>query len=571
MSISHDNQPSMADVYRKLRGITEFTPQKRRRIENAFNSIWRYSGVALQDIPASAAGLREVLKAVEPAAHGVKRSTITSVRTLVMHGMKMSGLVPELARYRSHRQPLSHAWFVVFNRIPGEGQKAGLWSFVHFFNGCNVVPSQVSQQKYDEFVDYISATSVQSNLHSRMRLIARYWNALRSQNVDLNLQELTAPASRLRRLSHPMSAFPISLQNDLKRYRDWLVGEDVFADNARDRRVTEGTADGYLRKFHRVVSTLVDTGFPIEELTSLAVLVDLDVFTRIRHSLTAIDKSSQLSETFSALLLLVQIARIWLGLSPEHVSALENEKSKLRVPTMRMTEKNTKLVAQFDDPAATQRLFNAPALMWEQVKHNRKLDNRRRLAMAQGAIALGMLPYIPLRLGNLTDLTFGESILLQPRGTSSIIISAEASKSGRGIEFDIPAGLAELIVEYHDHIAPGILGRHPTSLFCRPDGDSKGFAQVRRLVQSYFKEYVGFHMNPHAFRHLGAKLILDSDPGAHTLVQELLGHRSVETSTAYCAGLSSRRAGRHHAKLIQQAMQHEAVTSVRSRRKMDWS
>ena len=556
-----------------LRTKTDLPTTKRRRIDNAINSVWRYTGHSLSDIPATMPALTKVISLIEPAAHGVKRATVTNMRNLVMHGMKHSGLVPELATYRNHRRPLSPSWSTFMSRADSHHVKITLWSFVHYLNDKEVAPADVNDRHFQSWIKNLSDTSARENQHILTRSTGRYWNDMRSRFSDLQLQEITPPASRLRRLPHAIAAFPQSFQDDLKRYHSWLIGEDIFADDARQRPVGENTAGNYLRRIHRLASTLVDGGMSIDQLTGLNVLVEAKTFKRIILALKEVDKSAQKTESFQTLLLLIQLAKCWFGFDEDRVDQLWNlmKKAKIEKPQPNMTDKNTKLVAQFDDPETLKRLLNAPAGIWKRVLRDKKLSDRTRLAKAQAAIGLAILPMMPLRLGNLTDLTFGDTIILRPNGTSSIIIPKEATKARRPIEFDVPPNVATMLIEYFNDIAPAVLGRRPEKLFCRTDGVGKSFAQVRYLIQTYFKEYVGFHMNPHAFRHLCAKLILDNDPGAHTLVQELLGHKSVETSTAFYAGLSSRRAGRHHHALIMQTIEREAVAPRARRSSKRWS
>jgi integrase len=57
-------------------------------------------------------------------------------------------------------------------------------------------------------------------------------------------------------------------------------------------------------------------------------------------------------------------------------------------------------------------------------------------------------------------------------------------------------------------------------------------------------------MTPHQFRHLAAKVHLDSHPGSYEVVRQLLGHKSLRTTTSFYAGPDTRRAGRAHADLI---------------------
>jgi integrase len=76
---------------------------------------------------------------------------------------------------------------------------------------------------------------------------------------------------------------------------------------------------------------------------------------------------------------------------------------------------------------------------------------------------------------------------------------------------------------------------------------------------------VGVKITPHQFRHLGAKLALDANPGAYELVRQLLGHRSLKTTTRFYAGPDTRRAGRAHADLIRKLREPNLERSRRRR------
>jgi len=58
-------------------------------------------------------------------------------------------------------------------------------------------------------------------------------------------------------------------------------------------------------------------------------------------------------------------------------------------------------------------------------------------------------------------------------------------------------------------------------------------------------------MTCHQFRHLAAQLILADDPGALSLVSNVLGHRSLKTAYAYYGGNNPQPAARHYDQLIE--------------------
>jgi integrase len=59
------------------------------------------------------------------------------------------------------------------------------------------------------------------------------------------------------------------------------------------------------------------------------------------------------------------------------------------------------------------------------------------------------------------------------------------------------------------------------------------------------REYLGFAINPHCYRHLAAKLYLTAHPGRYHDVQLLLGHRRIETTVQYYVDLQAEEVFRH--------------------------
>lgn len=52
-------------------------------------------------------------------------------------------------------------------------------------------------------------------------------------------------------------------------------------------------------------------------------------------------------------------------------------------------------------------------------------------------------------------------------------------------------------------------------------------------------------MNPHLFRHLGAKRHLDARPGEYEVVRRVNCHKKIDTTTNYYSGFESTAAARH--------------------------
>jgi integrase len=121
-----------------------------------------------------------------------------------------------------------------------------------------------------------------------------------------------------------------------------------------------------------------------------------------------------------------------------------------------------------------------------------------------------------------------------------------------------------MLIEYRDRIAPKVVGRRPDRLFVNADGTPKKQATVANIITSHLKKR-GIVLTSHQFRHLSAKLLLDAEPGSFETVRQLLGHRRLETTVGAYAGIDSRRAARHHQRLVEAALAAEKTIQLPKR------
>src|SRR5262249_31557794 len=150
--------------------------------------------------------------------------------------------------------------------------------------------------------------------------------------------------------------------------------------------------------------------------------------------------------------------------------------------------------------------------------------NFRTLAKAQAALGIRILIYMPVRPENLSELEFDTHLFLrtEPGATSTLELDSDEVKNDNDIGFDIPAHLPKMLREYRDRISPKHIGHRPRRLFVNLDGTPKSQATVSYLICSYARRRAGIVITPHQFRHLGAKNILDANPGNFEGAKQLL-------------------------------------------------
>ena len=253
---------------------------------------------------------------------------------------------------------------------------------------------------------------------------------------------------------------------------------------------------------------------------------------------------------------------------PAILADLKRMVGKMPVAATGLTDKNKRFLRQFDDPAALRRLVNLPAQLWAEVKRDPH-PSFRTLAKAQAALAIAILLYMSLRLQNLANLAFETHLFLNlgADATSSLEIPAGEMKNKTAIAFDVPPLVAKMLIEYRERISPKIIRRRPKRLFVNADGTPKSPSTVAWLIKTYATRRAGVELTPHQFRHLQAKVVLDDQPGAFELVKQSLGHRNLKTTVGSYAGVDSRRAARHHHRLIDQVLNAPEVLRRRTGRR----
>jgi len=139
----------------------------------------------------------------------------------------------------------------------------------------------------------------------------------------------------------------------------------------------------------------------------------------------------------------------------------------------------------------------------------------------------------------------------QGQGKPAVVLfKAEETKNKIPLEFDLPPVLSDRLHVYRNKIAPAVTGRRPDHLFLTWRGKPRTQAAIAVAIEKTVLKYVGVRLTPHQFRHLAAKMRLDENPGAYGLVRDLMGHKNMETTTNFYAGIDTKRAGRAQIELI---------------------
>jgi integrase len=123
-------------------------------------------------------------------------------------------------------------------------------------------------------------------------------------------------------------------------------------------------------------------------------------------------------------------------------------------------------------------------------------------------------------------------------------------KTRSPLEFELPPVISDRLHVLRNKITPMVTGRRLDRLFVTWRGKPRTQAALAVAIEKTVLKYVGVRLTPHQFRHLAAKIIFDRNPGAFELVRELMGHKNIQTTINFYAGIDTKRAGRAQVELI---------------------
>jgi integrase len=489
------------------------------------------------------------LGAVSPLSVGMSAKRFANIRSDFVAAAKASGV-----KLVTDKKTLSCAWVKLFARLSGRRAHIGLSRLGRYASAKGIKPCEIDDEVIAGFIATVRRESLHRHPNKLHRQVTQIWNEAAHERT-IGLQPVTVASFRGPPMRIDWTRLPAAFRQDVHDYLSWGGGSDPFAADARSRALAPQTLRLRRDQIHAAGSALVECSVKPASIRSLADLVTANNLKSILRR--RIERVGGEENYFNHNLgrVLLQIAREWVKVDPAVLEELKRLVGKLPVPALGLTSKNKWFLRQFDDPKALLRLVQLPERLWAEVKRDSK-PSFRTLAKAQAAVAIAILTYMPLRVQNLSDLAFDTHVFILARAgaISTLELSNGEVKNKTELAFDIPPNVAKMLLEYRDRVAPKIIGHRPTRLFVKVDGTPKGARSVARLIVFYAKTRAGIVLSPHQFRHLSAKVLLDAQPGGFETVRQILGHRSSQTTVNAYAGIDSRRAARHHQRLIDEAI-----------------
>ena len=534
------NPLTLAEVIAAAKAAPDLTDRRRQDIVSAVRTVARLLQSDPARIPASPRLLSGRLSEIPPAAHGMSQARWNNVRSLLRAGLALCGPITP----GRHLGGLSDEWRVLRDALQERKQRVGLSRFMHHCSAAGLSPLAVD----DEVMEAFGAALLDSLIRSpaeQMRGTRFAWNRACAEQPCWPGRPVGIVS---RRISHVLrwSALPASLRADAQGWLDRLAGHDLL-DDLPFRPVKPATLEARDRQIRAFASALVHRGRDPALLQRLADLVELPTLKDgLRYFLDRNGgKSSGAIADLAATL--KAIARHWVKVPQAQLDQISAMQRKLDVRTRSMTLTNRHRLRQFDDADNVRALLNLPQRLIAQAERIRAKQPRHAALRVQMAVAIDVLLMAPVRISNLVEIDIDRNLIRLNRQGSGLhlVIPSGLVKNRQELEFPLPESTVRLIERYLAEFRPTLASNENRALFPCQGLSCKGRGIIGQQIKRVVHLNTGLRLHPHLFRHIGAKLFLDANPGAHEVVRRVLGHRSIETTMSYYTGMETAAAVRH--------------------------
>jgi integrase len=554
---SSGRRPTLADVIERLKGA-ELDPVRRRDLVSAVVRVAAIvgapPGTIAVDLPALSAALTEARK----QGAVISAKTLQNLRANLAAAMAVAE-VKEKACWGA--VPISAQWRDLLDRIPDQGVRTGVSRLSHWCSGHGIEPGGVDDAVMARFEAALSDSLVRKPREA-FGVAVRCWNRAHHLVPGLAGRPVTGLRNGRAPVRVDLSTLPASFCDDLAAYLAWLGSADPFDERARGKALATSTLRLRNEQIHTVVDIAVRKGIVPARLTSLAAICDPEVVRLVFAELYGRSNGEAYAAGVGTTLL--SLAREWVKVDDRHLAALKGLARKLKPVRPGLTAKNKRTLQRLDDPEKLAALLALPQKLWRAAASDR-CPPIRRLPTCQVALAIAILLRAPIRMKNLTSLRFGAHITFPFGGKDRVWLSIPAGevKNDQPFEAELTGEAARMLHEYATRILPRHTGKPATDLFVTSSGRRKTAPTLSTSIRDTIEDHLGFRVNPHAFRHLAAKVLLDAHPGNLEGPRQLLGHLNPKTTANFYSSFDSSRAVKLYDEAI--ARTHAGVGAIGKR------
>jgi integrase len=358
-------------------------------------------------------------------------------------------------------------------------------------------------------------------------------------------------------------AFPEGLRKDIDDYFAGLAKVHRSLNGKRIQPCGAATIRTRRAELVAMARMAVRIGVvPIERLTSLGALLHPDVTEPVLDGYWRKNGDQPTRATIDLGKKLWRMARETGCLDHAAVDRLDEMRVALEQHRRDgLTPKNLQLIRQVLTEGVWREVVALPNLLMEQARLAKDHAPIKAAISARLAVAIAILTFAPVRLGNLVSIKLGEN-LIKPGGPNTpywLVFPNYDVKNRVDLNFKFDRPLTDLIDQYIHEFRPALLrGSNASWLFPGEGLKPKTTLMFGKQITVRIQKAIGLRITPHQFRHAAAAIYLKHRPGDYETVRRLLGHRDIQTTIRFYCGLETMEATQQFGRLIREQINFDA-------------
>jgi len=479
--------------------------------------------------------LEKALINLTPEKCGVSHRTMANNKSYVRQS---------LFAYRAdlidtRKLPWSPAWSHLFQTVADKDVVKACGRFARWGTSLGIEPLGVDQAAAENFRDELATRMLSTKSRAAYVRLCRGWNKAAAEYPAV-WPQLRLAAGDLRRFTVlPRAQIDVNFIADL---------ESMLSAFGTRLKMPKGFRKPYesstLNELRRILLRLYSVGLNvcprIAKLSSLSDLVRVDVAEAIIGFYLEMfgDENTMSAHKYAHYLYVV--AKYWVGLPPAQLETLTQFRSRTQPRHTGMTATNRSMLRQFenDNDRVGRLLFQGAA---ELAKFNKiRRPGMRDALELQSALAIEILIAAPVRPQNLCSISLTRHLVRQrvgKRESIQLVFPADEVKNDLDLEFRLPERVTKLLRVYVDKALPLLAQAGNSHLFPGLGVKHKSACYLSQQIAKRTLRVLRSRVTGHRFRHLVGFLYLKDHPTGHEVVRKFLGHKRIETTIAFYAGM----------------------------------
>ena len=520
-------------VIAQLSDMEDLSPSRRRDLKSALNSLARMIGRSPAEIPANINWLHVRVRKIIPVQHGITEKRLANIKSDALKALEVTGCSRERSEWLA---PASQGWSDLLVRVEN---KHDLWKLTQLAQFCSAVSADPHQVTDKHLRDLLKVLIEESFVNRPEHVVAnaiKTWNRLKGE-VSCWPNVVLSPLPRRKEpWTSPIEAFPQSFQSDVNAWLERLRNPDLFDGSGPSKPLRPSTIAHRKFQIQEVASALVRSGKPVNEITELAVLVEMEnLKDALRWMMGRFDGKP--TEAIKGVAVCLQaVARHHVRLDESEIKTIAALIKRLGQDADGLREKNRQRLMQLDDPINLAKLLHLPDALVRTAQRLHATKPRKAALKLQAAVVIEILLNAPMRIGNLSTLHLERH--LRPIGSGRkrqvhIHMPAEEVKNDKALDYLLPTDVAALLDLYLTQARPVLEDKPSEYLFPAQNGGYKSAAHLSGLIKTTILEHTGLVINAHLFRSIAGKVHSLAQPGDFVTLSHVLNNSLPMAMKAY--------------------------------------